>query len=329
MGILDLVKKQFVAVIDWVEPGDGILAWRYPMADREIQNGGQLTVRESQLAMFVNEGEVADVFEPGLHTLNTKNLPLLTTLKNWDKAFQSPFKSDVYFFSTRDQLDRKWGTPQPITIRDKEFGPIRLRAFGTYSFKLKNPKVFYKKVSGTRDTYTAEELDGQLKSAIMTSMASALGGATVAFVDMAANQSKFSETLQAALAPMFDSYGLQLQTFYVQSLSLPEELQQYLDKAGEMRMVGDLRSYTQFQSAQAIGEAAKHDGGIAGAGVGLGAGAAIGQAMAGALGGGGASGGPGSEDAMATLKKLHDLLTQGVISQAEFDAKKAELLKKI
>src|SRR3954447_3539063 len=154
MSLRSFISKQFIDVIEWVEPEDGILSYRYPMQDREIQNGGKLTVRDSQMAVFVNEGKLADAFGPGLYTLNTHTLPILTYLKNWDKAFKSPFKSDVYFFSTREQLDQKWGTAQPITVRDKELGALRVRAFGNYTYQVKDPKVFHQKISGTRDSYS-------------------------------------------------------------------------------------------------------------------------------------------------------------------------------
>jgi membrane protease subunit (stomatin/prohibitin family) len=328
MGIFSFISKQFIDVIDWTEPGDGILAYRYPMQDREIQNGAELTVRETQLALFVNEGEVADVFEPGRHQLTTKTLPIMTNLRNWDKGFASPFKSDVYFFSTREQLDQKWGTAAPIVIRDKEFGPIRLRAFGTYSYRIKNPKVFYKKVSGTRELYTTEEMEGQLRSMIMTSLATFFGSAEMGFVDMAANQQKFSQTLMEVLSIPFTSYGLSLESFYVQSISLPEELQKFLDQASSMRLVGDLKKYAQFQAAEAIPAAASNPGGLAGAGAGLGVGMGLGQTMNEAFQGG-QGGGASAEDPVAMLSKLHELLTKGVLTQTEFDAKKAELLKKI
>ena len=326
MGLFDFIKKQFIDVIQWTEAENGVLAYRFPMEDKEIQNGAQLTVRDSQVALFVNEGEVADVLEPGLHTLNTKTLPILTSLNNWDKLFQSPFKSDVYFFSTRDQIDQRWGTPTPITIRDKEFGPIRLRAHGTFSYKIKNPKVFYKRVSGTRERYTAAELEGQLRAAILTTMASFFGTAEVGFVDMAANQTKFSETLKEALVEPFSDLGLQLQSFYVQSISLPEEIQSHLDKSASMRMVGDLKQYTQFQAADSLSAAAENPSGGAGVGAGMAAGMAMGQAMKDALAAGASE---TAEDPLVTLEKLHGLMTKGILSQAEFDAKKAELLKKI
>ena len=173
MSLRDFISKQFIDVIDWTEPEDGILAYRYPMQDREIQNGGKLTVRDSQLAVFVNEGKLADAFGPGLYTLTTQTLPILTYLKNWDKAFQSPFKSDVYFFSSRIQTDQHWGTQNPITIRDKEFGAIRLRGFGIYSYHVNDAKTFYSKISGTRDLYRVADLEGQLRNTIVAKMTDA------------------------------------------------------------------------------------------------------------------------------------------------------------
>ena len=166
MALMDFIKKQFIDIIQWTEEGDGTLAWRFPMQDMEIQNGASLTVRESQLAVFVNEGQVADVFGPGMHKLSTQTLPVLTYLKNWDKLFESPFKSDVYFFSTRQQVDQKWGTPQPITVRDPDFGAVRLRAFGNYAFRVTDPKRFHTEISGTRERYTVADIDGQLRGLI-------------------------------------------------------------------------------------------------------------------------------------------------------------------
>ncbi|HND85143.1 MAG TPA: SPFH domain-containing protein [Pseudobdellovibrionaceae bacterium] len=327
-------SKQFVDVIEWNENENGVLSFRFPMEDQEIQNGAKLTVRESQLALFVNEGELADQFQPGLHTLTTKTLPLLTNLKNWDKLFQSPFKSDVYFFSTREQIDQRWGTQSPIVIRDRELGPIRLRAHGSYSYRLADPKIFFKKISGTKAQYTTQELEGQLRATILTSIATYLGNAQVSFLDMAANQVKFSETLKAVLSNSINEYGLKLETFFVQSISLPEELQSRLDKVASMQMVGDLKRYAQFQTAESIPLAAQNEGGAAGIGVGLGAGMTIGQTMASALGGSigtaNSSGSQqGSDDPIIMIEKLHGLLAKGVITQSEFDAKKAELLKKI
>jgi membrane protease subunit (stomatin/prohibitin family) len=280
------IKKQFIDVIDWTEPEDGILAYRYPMQDREIQNGGKLTVRDSQMAVFVNEGKVADTFGPGLYTLNTNTLPILTYLMNWDKAFQSPFKSDVYFFSTRQQVNQHWGTPNPITIRDKDFGMIRMRGFGIYAYHISDPKTFYQKISGTRDQYTSAELEGQLRNTIIGLLTDTFANSQVPFLDLAANQVALAQKISERVGPNFTGYGLTLDSFVVENVSLPEELQKVLDQRIEMNMVGNMQQYTQFQAAQSIPIAAGNEGGGAGIGAGLGAGIAMGQAIAGAVQGG-------------------------------------------
>ncbi len=327
MGIFDIFSKQFIDVIEWSEDNSGLIQYRYPIMDKEIQYGGKLTVSEGQMALFINEGKIADLFAPGLHDLHTQNLPILTTLRNWDKAFKSPFKSDVYFFVTRDQIDQRWGTPNPITIRDKEFGQIRLRANGTYTYKLEDPKLFFQKVSGTRETYNIEELNNQLRSNILTVMTSHIANSKVPFLDMAANQVEFSKGIQEDIEKDFSSYGLKLQYFNVQSLSLPEELQKYLDKKSSMNIIGDMSRYTQFETADNIGTAASNPGGGAGIGMGLGAGMAMGQTMAGAMSG--ASNPQKGEDVFATIEKLHALVEKGILSEEEFKLKKEELLKKI
>src|SRR5579863_5128890 len=191
------------------------------MQDMEIQNGGKLTVRESEMAAFVNEGKLADVFGPGLYTLNTQTLPILTYLQNWDKAFQSPFKSDVYFFSTRMQTDQHWGTPNPITVRDKEFGAVRLRAFGIYAYHLGDPKVFYQKISGTRDQYMVADLEGQLREAIVGILTNTFAQSNVPFLDMAANQTQLGQQATELLKPVFGNLGLVLDSFVVENLSMP------------------------------------------------------------------------------------------------------------
>lgn len=277
MSLRDFISKQFIDVIQWTEPEDGILAYRYPMQDMEIQNGGQLTVRESQMAAFVNEGRVADIFGPGLYTLNTRTLPILTYLMNWDKAFKSPFKSDVYFFSTRMQVNQKWGTPQPITIRDKEFGAIRLRAFGIYSWHVADPKLFYTKISGTREEYRVGDIEGQLRNTIIGRMTDTFAQSQVPFLDMAANQVALGERIAGFIKPSLAELGLMLDTFVVENLSLPEELQKILDQRISMNMIGDMNRYTQFQVAQSMPIAAANEGG---GGAGLGAGLGAGMAMA-------------------------------------------------
>lgn len=325
MSFFNIFKKQFIDVIEWTDDQPGVLSFRYPMIDQEIQNGAQLTVRDTQLALFVNEGQIADLFEPGLHTLATNTLPVLTTLRNWDKGFKSPFKSDLYFFSTRDQLDQRWGTPNAIVIKDKQFGPIRIRAHGNFSYKIKNPKTFFSKVSGTKELFTVQELEGQLRSAILTHLAVFLGKSEVSFIDMAANQMEFSKMLSAALQDLFAGYGLGLESFFVQSVSLPEELQGHFDKMASMKMVGDLKGYAQFQAADSISIAAGNEGGAAGAGVGIGVGMAMSQAMNGVSSQSSAKG----EDPMDAINRLHEMMKKGIITQQEFELKKTELLKKV
>ncbi len=279
MGFLDFLKKQFIDIIQWTEDGDEVLAWRFPMRDAEIQQGGQLTVRETQAALFVHQGQAADLFGPGQHTIKTQNLPLLTDLQHWDKGFESPFKSDVYFFSLRLRINQKWGTSNPITIRDKDFGAVRMRAFGIYTFRIAAPKVFYTKVSGTRDTYTLGDLEGQLRNSIVATLTDHFAQSGVPFLDMAANQVELSAAVADKVRPMFADLGLGLESFQVQNISLPEELQKRLDERIGMGVVGDMGRYTQFQTAQSIPVAAANEGGVAGAGAGLGAGIAMGQAM--------------------------------------------------
>jgi membrane protease subunit (stomatin/prohibitin family) len=280
MSLRDFIAKQWIDVIEWVEPEQGILAYRYPMQDREIQSGGKLTVRDSQFAVFVNEGKLADAFGPGLYTLTTHTLPILTYLKNWDKEFQSPFKSDVYFFSARIQTDQHWGTQNPITIRDKEFGAVRLRGFGIYSYHLSEPKAFYSKISGTRDIYRVADLEGQLRNTIIAKMTDTFAASQVPFLDMAANQGALAEKISEQMKPAFAEYGLTLDSFVVENLSLPDELQKILDQRIGMTMVGDMGRYTQYEVAQSIPVAAANEGGGGvGIGAGLGAGVAMGQAM--------------------------------------------------
>ena len=344
MALMDFIRKQFIDIIQWTEDSDGTLAWRFPMAEMEIQNGASLTVRPSQVAIFVNEGQVADVFGPGTYKLTTQTLPVLTYLKNWDKLFESPFKSDVYFFSTRQQIDQKWGTPQPISIRDKDFGAVRLRAFGNYSFRVADAKLFHTEISGTRDSYGVNDLDGQLRGLVLQNISSAIASSGIPFLDLASNQLVFAQALAAQLLPEFAKIGLQLDGMTVQNVSLPEELQKILDQKIGMGMVGgDMGKFMQYQTAQAIpkfAEGAGAGGGIAGDAMGLGAGVALGQVLAQNLQAGlqggvapAASAAPSigvkPEEVMATLEKLGELKTKGILTQEEFDAKKAELLKKL
>src|SRR5688572_27590340 len=223
MGILSFAKKQFIDILQWTEGGDDLLAWRFPTADLEIQQGARLVVRETQKALFVDQGHVADLFDPGTYTIKTANLPVLTDLRHWDRLFESPFKSEVYFFSTRLRLNQTWGTANPLTIRDREFGAVRVRGFGAYGYRIADPRVFFANVSGTRDVYGVADLEGQLRSAIISTLADHLGESQVPFLDMAANQDELARAvMQRARAP-FAELGLALDVFQIQNLSLPEE----------------------------------------------------------------------------------------------------------
>lgn len=356
MALVEFIKKQFIDIIEWTEGDDGTVAWRYPMAGNEIQYGGSLTVRESQQAVFVNEGRIADVFGPGRYRLITNTLPVLTYLNHWDKLFQSPFKSDVHFFSTRLQLDRRWGTQQPVTLRDPDFGAVRIRAHGNFSWRVADPKRFHLQVSGTRARVTVAELDEQLRALLVQHLSDAVAGSGIPFLDLAANLVSFAGGLQAATADDFAALGLALQGVTVQSISLPEELQKVLDQRIGMGMVGpDMGRFLQYQTAQAIPQLAAGAAGAAGAGgqggggggggsvvgdaLGLGAGVALGQVMAQQLAHGlatpAAAGAPPAADRLPAqavtelLERLGELRDKGVLTEDEFSAKKADLLRRL
>ena len=342
MSLTSFIKKQFIDILQWNEEGDGVLAYRYPMQDFEIQYGGSLTVRESQFAVFVNEGKIADVFGPGMYKLTTQTLPVLTYLKNWDKLFESPFKSDVYFFSSRLQTGRKWGTPQPITLRDADFGMVRVRAFGMYSYRIADARKFFTEISGTRAVYTRDDLEDQLRGILLSTIASSLGKGDVPFLDLASNQLLMGQKVKGDVHDAFDKYGLAVDEFNVTSVNLPEELQAALDKRISIGMSGDLNKYTQYQVANAIPLAAQNEGGLAGLGAGLSAGAVFGGVMAQGLAGAqtaaatqtaataqAATQAPAQDSSEARLAQLKGLLDKGLISAADYDSAKADVIKKL
>ncbi len=284
MSIKEFISKQFIKVVHWTEDGDDTLAFRYPMQDMQISTGAQLTVRESQMALFVNEGRVADVFGPGLYTLNTHTLPVLTNLMNWDKAFQDPFKSDVYFFSTRQKTAQRWGTATPVTIRDKDFGAVRLRGYGIYAWHIADARAFYTKLSGTRDIYKLGDIEPQLRETIVGRMSNAFAESGIPFLDMAANLVAVGQKIREAATPVFAELGIELDSFVVENLSLPEELQKRLDERVGMNMIGNMQQYTQFQAAQSLPIAAANEGGgFAAIGAGLAAGVGMGGVMMNAM----------------------------------------------
>ena len=325
------IRKQFIDVIEWPNPGDDTLMWRFPAEDQEIQTGATLVVRESQQALFVDEGKTTDLFDAGTHLLTTQTLPLLTNLKNWDKFFASPFKSDVYFFNLRQQLGRRWGTAQPVTVRDSEFGVVQLRAFGMYDYRISDPAKLFSEVTGVVAQYSREALDEPLRNVVMTRLASVFGSSGIAFLDMAANQVLLSQKMAELLAPDFARLGLTLERFSVESVTLPEAIQKALDERISMGVVGDLNRYTQYQTASAIPLAAQNEGGLAGIGAGVGVGAAIGQAMATNMNAAPAAApqAAGNNDPQARLAQLKALLDQGLITAEDYEKAKAEVLKQL
>lgn len=284
MGILDKLRGEFIDIIEWTEPSQNdILAYRFPRYNNEIKMGAQLTVREGQTAVFVNEGKVADVFQPGMYTLSTQNMPILSTLKGWKYGFNSPFKAEVYFISMRQWTDLRWGTQNPIMMRDAELGLVRVRAFGTYAMHVGDPATFLRQLVVTDPSFEAFEVTNQLRNVIVSRFADAVGQAKIPVLELAGNYERLSKPALERIAPDLAALGLALTAFYIENISLPPEVEQALDKRSQMGVLGNLDQYTKFQTANAIEEAAKNPGGIAGIGAGLGAGMGIGGQMAGAL----------------------------------------------
>ena len=286
MGIFkDLVTSQLIDVIEWTDDSQNTMVYKYDMNGKEIMMGAQLTVRESQAAIFVNEGKLADVFQPGRYELQTSNMPVMTALKAWKFGFNSPFKADVYFINTTQFLDRKWGTANPVMMRDSEFGMIRLRAFGIYSFRVADPTTFLKEVFGTSSLFTTDGVEGQIKRTLVSGLSDAIAESKIPALDLAANYDELANYAMSAINPKLAALGLQLATFVIENISLPEEVEKAMDRRTSMGVVGDLNRYTQFQAAEAMREAANNPGNsAAGAGVGIGAGMAMGQMFAQAMG---------------------------------------------
>ncbi|MCP3868810.1 MAG: hypothetical protein GY703_12075 [Gammaproteobacteria bacterium] len=299
MGLWDKLVGEFIDVIEWVDDSPDTLVYRFPTHNREIQMGSSLIVRETQQAIFVYQGEVADTFGPGHYELKTDNLPLMTTLQHWTHGFNAPFKSEVYFFNTRQFTDLKWGTPNPITIRDPEFGVIRLRAFGIYATRIADPLQFMKEVSATAERFQVGAIESQLRKTVITRLSDFFGEADHPFLDYAANLNEFSAALGEALKPDFARYGLALESFFIENVSLPEAVEKVIDQRAGMAAVGNLDQYAKFQAANAIPDAAKTEGGLAGAGVGAGIGMVMGQTLGNAFGLGGQGGQAGQPAAGA------------------------------
>jgi len=293
MGLFDKLRGELVDIIEWVDDSRRTLAWRFPRYQNEIKNGAQLIVRPGQMAVFVHRGEIADVFEPGHYELKSDNLPILSTIQGWKFGFNSPFRSEVYFVSTRQVTDLKWGTPNPIMLRDADFGPIRLRAFGTFTVKAVDPKALLKELIGTDQSFDVDEIGELLRSIIASAFADMIGKAKISALDLASNYRDLSEQLRkTAIERVDDEYGLDIPSLIIVNVSLPEEVEKALDTKTSMGVVGDINAYQQFQMGKAILESAQNPAGGGGAASGLGIG--IGMAMAGRMG---QAGGPAAAGA--------------------------------
>ncbi len=265
MGLFDKLRGEFIDIIEWTQPSDSeVLAYRFPRYDNEIKMGAKLTVREGQAACFVNEGQLADVYAPGMYTLETQNMPILSTLKGWKYGFHSPFKAEVYFISTKRWTDQKWGTQNPIMLRDPEFGPVRVRAFGTYAIQVNDPATFLRQLVATDPSFETYEITAQLRNTIVARFTDALGRAKVAVLDLAGNYDRIAKVALEGIAPDLAQMGLALPAFYIENVSLPPEVEQALDTRTKMGVLGDLNQYTKFQAANAIPEAAANPGGMGG-----------------------------------------------------------------
>jgi len=338
MSLMDFLSKQVIDIIEWPDQGRETLVWRFPHRNNEIKNGAQLIVREGQVAVFIHEGQIGDVFSPGLYTLTTQNMPILTTLSSWKYGFNSPFKCEVYFVSTVQHIDMKWGTVKPITMRDPDFGIVRVRAHGVYAIQVDaaNVATFIRELVGTDGQVWRDELEGHLRAELLQSFNAALGQSGVAVLDLAGNLGQIADTCRKAMTPAFEKWGIALPRFVIASASLPAEVEKAIDERASMGAIGNMQQYTQFQAAKAMREAANQPGGLAGAGVGLGAGLMAGGLMAQQLAPGMLGGAPAAQPAAPSgpsladrLKKLKSLLEQGLIDEATFAAKRDQILAEI
>ncbi|WGK65922.1 SPFH domain-containing protein [Croceiramulus getboli] len=286
MGIFDKIKEklshEFIDIIEWLDYTDDTIAHRFERYQNEIKNNAKLIVREGQTAVFVNEGQLADVFGPGTYTLNTQNLPILTTLKGWKYGFDSPFKAEVYFVNTHLFTDEKWGTKNPVTLSDDRFGLVEIRAFGTYAFRISDAGKFIKDIVGTDNNFTNFEINEHLKSLIATRFTDTVGEANLPIELYAANTTELSETCREVMGPEFESVGIRLEKFFIENVSMPEELKKEIFEYSRIDKL-DLQKLTQFKTAKAVEAAAKNEGGTAGAGMGMGMGFVLAQQMGGLM----------------------------------------------
>ncbi|MEO1516192.1 MAG: SPFH domain-containing protein [Bacteroidota bacterium] len=341
MGLFDFIRGELVEVIDWVEQSKDIVLWKFPDKDANIKYGAALTVRESQTALFLDEGRFADEFEPGMYKLITENMPVMTSLRNWDKGFDSPFKCDVYFLSTRTFTDLKWGTANPIILRDPEFKQVRVKAHGAYFVKVKDAKKFFTEFAGTHEIVRISDIESRMRDIVAPKFAEAVAEAGISVLDMVANYSELGEKIAPVLQKDLDPFGIELTKFQISSTSLPKEVEAFYDKMTNMNMVGDMNKFTQFQSANAIEKAAENPGGGAGEGIGMGMGFGMANMMMNQQqqqqqaqsqapqSQDNSSKAMTREEVMSTLKELGQLKEAGILTEEEFNSKKTELLARL
>ncbi|MGF1510223.1 MAG: SPFH domain-containing protein [Myxococcota bacterium] len=341
MGLWDRITSQFIEIIEFLDPGHDTLVWRFPVRGQEIKNGAKLVVREGQAACFVNEGQLADVFGPGTYTLETSNLPILSTLKGWKYGFNSPFKAEVYFVDTTHYTDLKWGTSNPIMLRDPEFGPIRLRAFGVFTLKVSDPSAFLRQVVGTDGNFEVDEIVGYLKRTLVSRFSQALAQSRIPALDLAGNYTEISNRLEPLLSEEFARFGLEIGRFVIENISLPPNVEQVLDRRTEMGIVGNVHQYAAYQTASAIPDAAKTPNSMAGAGMGFAAGLGMGNQMMGMMNR--SSNAPGvapgatsastpaasGTDLVTRLQKLQSLREADMISSEEYESMRQKILSEI
>lgn len=334
MGIFDFIKGQFVDIVEWIDYSRDTLMWKFPDRDKEVKMGAQLTVRESQAAVLINEGKMADIFEPGRYELSTRNMPIMTTLNSWKHGFESPFKVDIYYFNTRQFIDNKWGTPSPVTIPDSKFGQVEFRAYGTYNFRINDFEKFFKELAGTTPIVELDSVSGMIRGKLVdrfTEIVAEMAENNFSFVQMQANKSEFVQALMPRIADFFEAFGLEVTDFSIQGITLPDELTEALRKNTQMNMAGDLDRFMKFQTATALEKSAENPGG-GGEGMTMGAGLAMGQMMMNQMnqgGGGGQATGESKADVMKLLKELGELKDSGILTEEEFAAKKKELLARL
>lgn len=284
MGLWDKLINELIDIIEWTDDSRDTMVWRFPRYQNEIKYGAKLVVREGQAAAFVNEGRLADVYVPGTYTLTTQNMPILTTLRGWKYGFNSPFKAEAYFVNTRMFTDRKWGTKNPIMMRDAEFGMVRVRAFGTFAIRVKDVAKFIRQIVGTDQHFTVIEIGDQLRDLLVARFADAVAQAKIPVLDLAARYTEIGDQLRGRIQNDFDPMGIEVALLAIENISLPPEVEGAIDKRTSMGVIGNMGAFTQYQTAQAIGDAAKNPGGVAGVGAGLGAGMAMAGQMVGAMG---------------------------------------------